>query len=134
MSELLSRVRPCATFDVSVAITRMNELVEHLEVELSSAHPNQQHLFFGHLGDGNLHLISGPYANHADLEHAENLVYRCIGAFEGSISAEHGIGVVKRDFMHFSRTPAEVSLMRRLKAMLDPQGILNPGRVFAADK
>lgn len=130
VSELLALAKPCAAFDVSVAITRMDEMVQRLEETLRSAYPQQQHLFFGHLGDGNLHLISGPYPDPADLEHAEELVYSCVGAFEGSISAEHGIGVVKRDFMHHSRGAAEIELMRKLKTLLDPKGILNPGRVF----
>lgn len=128
--ELLSLAKPCAAFDVSVAITRMDELVHELEARLRGAFPLQQHLFFGHLGDGNLHLISGPYAEPALLERAEELVYACVGTFGGSISAEHGIGTVKRDFLHHSRSAAEVELMRRLKDLLDPRAILNPGRVF----
>lgn len=130
VSELLALTKPCAAFDVSVAITRMDELVEKLETELREAFPDRQHLFFGHLGDGNLHLISGPYPGHDQLLQAEELVYQCVGDFDGSISAEHGIGTVKRAFMHHSRGEAEVELMRRLKGLLDPNGILNPGRVF----
>lgn len=130
VSELLALARPCAAFDVSVAIVRMDELVRTLEDQLRRAFPAQQHLFFGHLGDGNLHLISGPYPDPEQLEIAEEMVYGCVGKFRGSISAEHGIGVVKRSFLHHSRADAEVALMRRLKEMLDPQGILNPGRVF----
>ena len=132
VGELLTQAKPCAAFDVSVAITRMDELVHRLEEQLHGAYPGQQHLFFGHLGDGNLHLISGPYPNPGDLERAEELVYSFVGAFGGSISAEHGIGVVKRDFMHHSRGAAEIALMRQLKSLLDPKGILNPGRVFGA--
>lgn len=130
VSELLAQIKPCAAFDVSVAITRMDELVQHLEEDLRKAFPHLQHLFFGHLGDGNLHLISGPYPAPNDLEHAEALVYGCVGTFGGSISAEHGIGIVKRDFLHHSRSPAEIDLMRKLKHLFDPKAILNPGRVF----
>lgn len=130
VGELLALLKPCAAFDVSVAITSMNALVQRLEDALRREFPEQRHLFFGHLGDGNLHLVSGPYADPQHLENAEELVYSHGGAFQGSISAEHGIGVVKRDFMHHSRGAAEIELMRRIKGMLDPKGILNPGRVF----
>lgn len=130
VSELLATFKPCAAFDVSVAITRMDELVQQLQDKLHQEFPAQKHLFFGHLGDGNLHLVSGPHPDAAQLERAEEIVYSCVGAFGGSISAEHGIGVIKRDFLHHSRSKAEVVLMRQLKEMLDPKGILNPGRVF----
>jgi FAD/FMN-containing dehydrogenase len=105
-------------------------LVEELRGRLKQAYPQQQHLFFGHLGDGNLHLISGPFHDAHDLEHAEAMVYECVGRFEGSISAEHGVGTLKRDFLHHSRRPAEIEYMRALKRLFDPCGILNPGRVF----
>jgi FAD/FMN-containing dehydrogenase len=132
VSELLAIVKPCAAFDVSVALPRMDALVSRLRELLSRAFAQQQHLFFGHLGDGNLHLISGPFADSRQLEQAEELVYATVGEFGGSISAEHGIGMAKRSFLHHSRHAGEIELMRKLKHLLDPQAILNPGRIFAA--
>lgn len=131
VSELLSLCKPCAAFDVSVATPRMDDLVGDLRARLGELFPQQRHLFFGHLGDGNLHLICGPFASDADLERAESLVYEAVERFDGSISAEHGVGAVKRPFLHHSRSDEEIALMRRLKAMLDPHRILNAGRVFA---
>jgi FAD/FMN-containing dehydrogenase len=130
VSELLSVCKPLAAFDVSVATTRMDELVTQLRACLTQAFPSQQHLFFGHLGDGNLHLISGNFAGHDDVVRAEEMVYAIVGEFQGSISAEHGIGTVKRPFLHHSRTPEELRLMQQLKGWLDPRNILNPGRVL----
>lgn len=131
VSELLSIVKPCATFDVSVAIPKMNELVNHLRETLNRQYPLQQHLFFGHLGDGNLHLISGPFSVPGDLEAVEKLVYGCVEQFEGSISAEHGIGTAKREFLPCSRSAAQIDVMRKLKQVLDPLQILNRGRIFS---
>ena len=129
MTELLPRLRPFAAFDVSVALPLMEGFVAGLRAELEERWPGARHLFFGHLGDDNLHLLSGPHADPAQLEAVEDAVYRAVGAVRGSISAEHGIGVVKKPFLHHSRDAAQLALMRRLKAMLDPAGILNPGRV-----
>lgn len=132
ISELLAHLKPCAAFDVSVALPQMDALVGQLRQMLTARFPSQRHLFFGHLGDGNLHLVSGPFNAPDDLEAAEQLVYRTVGEFGGSISAEHGVGVVKRHFLHHSRSEEEVSLMRSLKQMIDPGQILNRNRVFAA--
>jgi FAD/FMN-containing dehydrogenase len=131
VSELLAQCKPCAAFDVSVAVQRMDELVAELRTRLGGAYPGQQHLFFGHLGDGNLHLISGPFRHQEQLEHAEELVYATVGRFQGSISAEHGIGTVKRPFLHHCRSAAEIRVMQQMKATLDPHSILNRGRIFA---
>ncbi|RUR70436.1 FAD-binding protein [Variovorax guangxiensis] len=130
VSELLSQCKPCAAFDVSVPIERMDALVQDLRTRLEASFPTQSHLFFGHLGDGNLHLISGPFESEQALVDAEAAVYAAVGRFHGSISAEHGIGVVKRPFLHHSRSSAELQLMRQLKGLLDPKGILNAGRIF----
>lgn len=132
VSELLSLAKPCATFDVSVSTPTMEAVVDELRESLSRRHPGKQHLFFGHLGDGNLHLISGPYPDRRELEDVEDLVYRCIGTHRGSISAEHGIGIVKKSHLHNSRSTEEIALMTRLKQLLDPQLILNRGRVLDA--
>lgn len=132
ISELLSHLRPCAAFDVSVAVPKMDDLVCQLRSLLEQKYPTQQHLFFGHLGDGNLHLISGPIPDATQLEALEELVYRAVGLANGSISAEHGIGVVKKPFLHHSRDAAELHVMRQLKQLLDPGQILNPGRVVDA--
>jgi FAD/FMN-containing dehydrogenase len=87
-------------------------------------------VFFGHVADSNLHLAVN-MADQAMPVHAiDEVVYGAIGEWEGSISAEHGIGTTKRAFLHHSRTGEEIALMRLLKATLDPNGILNPGKVL----
>ena len=85
----------------------------------------------GHLGDGNLHLVAK--AGDRDpqpREEIEDIVYGLVGELGGSVSAEHGIGLLKRRHLAQSRNPTEIALMRQLKRSLDPKGLLNPGRVF----
>jgi len=130
IGELLGRLKPFAAFDVGIPMPVMDAFVKSVGDELEGVFPNQRHLFFGHIGDGNLHVLSGPHASPDSLHAVEEIVYAATGRAGGSISAEHGIGVVKKEFLHFSRSPEELSLMQSLKAMLDPQGILNSGRVL----
>ncbi|PQV54614.1 FAD/FMN-containing dehydrogenase [Paraburkholderia sp. BL21I4N1] len=133
VGELLSRLKPHAAFDVGLPMIEMDGFVTAIKQALTSRFPEQTHLFFGHLGDGNLHLLSGPYANAADMHKVETLVYEQVQKANGCISAEHGIGVVKQEFLHLSRSTAETDLMRKLKTLLDPCGILNDARVIAPD-
>jgi FAD/FMN-containing dehydrogenase len=86
---------------------------------------------FGHLGDGNLHLcVQLPEADYERLRPlVEDAVYQPLAPFRGSVSAEHGIGLEKKPYLGISRAPAELALMRSLKATLDPKNILNPGKV-----
>ena len=83
---------------------------------------------FGHLGDQNIHLIVGHGT--AGREVAEAAVYHALEGRAGSMSAEHGVGLAKRDWLHVSRSPTEIALMQQLKVCLDPKGILNPGRII----
>ena len=87
---------------------------------------------FGHLGDGNLHIVVGVGRNdqQASHEEIERAVYEPLQALGGSVSAEHGIGLEKRAWLHLSRSPAEIEAMRRLKQAFDPSGIFNPGKVL----
>jgi FAD/FMN-containing dehydrogenase len=86
---------------------------------------------FGHMADGNLHIVVAAGDDAAMRAQVEDIVYRPLAAIGGSVSAEHGIGLEKRAYLPLSRTPAEISTMRLLKRALDPKGILNPGKVFA---
>jgi FAD/FMN-containing dehydrogenase len=130
IGELLGRLKPFAAFDVGIPMPAMDAFVESVGAELERLFPNQRHLFFGHIGDGNLHVLSGPHDSPTSLHEVEKVVCAATGRAGGSISAEHGIGVVKKDFLHFSRSREELDLMRTIKSMLDPRGILNVGRVF----
>ena len=84
----------------------------------------------GHAGDGNLHVT----VHHDDTpdkhDEMERLLYGMTREFDGSVSAEHGIGILKRPYLKLSRTEAELETMRMLKRALDPHNILNPGRIF----
>ena len=86
---------------------------------------------FGHIGDSNLHITASVgYADVAVEHRIDDIVYATVAEYAGSVSAEHGIGTIKSPYLHHSRTDAEIAVMRRLKAALDPNNILNPGKVL----
>jgi FAD/FMN-containing dehydrogenase len=87
---------------------------------------------FGHLADGNLHIVvaAGEVRHEATFEAVERCVYEPLRSIAGSISAEHGIGLERKDYLEISRSPAQIATMRALKTALDPRGILNPGKIF----
>jgi FAD/FMN-containing dehydrogenase len=117
-------------FDVSLAIDRMEEYADTLDARVKAIDPQAFTIVMGHVGDGNLH--PSVYHEHTPDKHDEfeKLVYDITGEFGGSISAEHGIGILKRPYLKMSRTEAEIETMRTLKRALDPKNILNPGRIF----
>ncbi len=120
-------------FDVSLPIDEMEAYTRGLATELDSVLASHHLWIFGHLGDGNLH-VAVQVAN-ADFNTARPLVeaavYRPLAAFQGSVSAEHGIGLEKKPWLPVSRSDAEITVMRSLKGALDPAGILNPGKIFS---
>ena len=121
---------PAVVFDVSLPIAKMQAYVEETRAALAARWPIARLVVFGHLGDGNLHLIAG--VGDAEARHeVEEIVYGLLRSRNGSVSAEHGIGLSKRAYLAHSRSPAEIALMRRLKSALDPRNVLNPGKVLA---
>ena len=129
---LFGALTPSCTFDVSMPIAAMDDYVLKLT---AAAHAewgaDTRVVVFGHLGDGNLHILVAPRPWSAEAPHkVETLVYEPLRALGGSISAEHGIGLEKRAWLNVSRTPEEIALMHTLKAALDPLGLLNPGKVL----
>ncbi len=122
--------------DISVPASRMAEFVETTNAALQAAFPGVEHVIFGHLGDGNLHynVARGTAYSEESLlaRQAEihGLVHDRVHAFGGSISAEHGVGQLKRDYLPRYKDPVELALMHRIKAALDPQGLMNPGKVL----
>src|SRR6201996_7696139 len=118
-------------FDISLAIDRMEAFAEVVNRELKAKIDKDAYaIVFGHAGDGNLH-VNAKYPPGTDRnEEITKLVYGITGDFAGSISAEHGIGILKRPYLKLSRTEEEIETMRTLKRALDPHHILNPGRIF----
>src|SRR5690606_28893224 len=116
--------------DIAIPVARMDEFVQQMNEQLQQRYPQTNHLFFGHLGDDNLHLLTGPYADPTELHHVEPSVYAATEEYRGSISAEHGVGVVKKPFLHHSRTADELAIMKQLKDLFDPKGVLNRGRIL----
>ncbi|HEX7348091.1 MAG TPA: FAD-binding oxidoreductase [Rhodanobacteraceae bacterium] len=125
--------------DVSIPVSRMAEFVTGTNAALDAAFPGIVHVIFGHLGDGNLHynVACGPGWGEAQLlaqqEAVYGLVHARVHAVGGSISAEHGIGQLKRDALPHFKGAVEMALMHSIKAALDPQGIMNPGKVLQGE-
>ncbi|MGH8234892.1 MAG: FAD-binding oxidoreductase [Rhodanobacteraceae bacterium] len=124
--------------DVSLPVSRMAAFVEDTNRALQQAFPGIRHVIFGHLGDGNLHYNvahGGDWTDDALLARQDavfELVHDSVHAMGGSISAEHGLGQLKREALVRYKDPVELAMMRSIKHALDPQGIMNPGKVLAA--
>lgn len=121
-------------FDVSLPIGQIDAFAAACRQRLAARWPSgpaSHAAFFGHIGDSNLHIcVSVPYGPGEGMHDVDEVVYDTVRDFAGSVSAEHGIGLLKRAYLGHSREPAEIEVMRRLKAALDPKGILNPGKVI----
>ncbi|SMH36529.1 FAD-binding oxidoreductase [Mesorhizobium australicum] len=112
--------------DLSVPIHHVEAVLAASQAAVRRIDPDTEFIVFGHLGDGNLHyVIRTPKAREAMVA-----VYALVAESGGSIAAEHGIGIDKKPWLHLSRSAAEINTMRRLKAALDPNAILNRGRIF----
>ena len=135
ISETISRWTPYKN-DISTLISLVPDFLAEVEAVVSANYPEFEIVWFGHIGDGNVHLnVLKP----DDLPMAEfqqrcgevsKWVFEIVQRYGGSISAEHGVGLLKKDYLHYSRSETELAIMRQIKLAFDPAGIMNPGKVF----
>ncbi|MGE4131663.1 MAG: FAD-binding oxidoreductase [Bdellovibrionales bacterium] len=122
--------------DISVRISKVPEFLSEMDGILRQQYPQFEAVWFGHIGDGNLHInILKPKDMSKDdflkeCHRVDKVMFEMIERFGGSVSAEHGVGLTKKPYLHHSRSPAEIEIMRGIKKVFDPDGILNPGKVF----
>ena len=122
--------------DLSVVVSALPEFLAAADLLVAESYPGWEVLWYGHIGDGNLHLnVLGPESVPREefLAHCDRMTERIsalVERFGGSVSAEHGVGLLKRTVLHHSRSAAEIELMRGIKKVFDPNGILNPGKIF----
>jgi len=123
------RFRQSFGFDVSLNIEDMEDYVEGIRQQLKDSLPSAELFALGHIGDGNIHLLVANIEE-SDLAKVGEIIYQPLRKLNGSVSAEHGIGLEKKAYLSITRSPAEIDLMRQMKKMMDPHGIMNPGKVF----
>lgn len=121
---------PHVKFDVSIPTADIGRFVESTANAIRARWSNAKTVTFGHIGDSNIHFEVKVGEGAQPDKEISQIVYDGVRKWNGSISAEHGIGLLKRAYLGYSRSPAEIQLMQKLKRMLDPLGIMNPGKVF----
>lgn len=137
ISETISHWTPYKN-DISVTVGKVPAFLKEIDAIVGEHYPDFEIVWFGHIGDGNLHLnILKPDAMDKDeffgkCATVNKWVFETVQKYNGSISAEHGVGMTKRDYLEYSRSPAEIEYMKAVKAVFDPNGIMNPGKIFAA--
>jgi FAD/FMN-containing dehydrogenase len=135
ISESLAKYSPYKN-DISVAISKVPAFMQDLDLILSKAYPTWEVVWFGHIGDGNLHInILRPDGMSKEefvkeCRKVDQMVFDAVKKQGGSISAEHGVGLTKKSFLGYSRSAAEIELMKGIKKVFDPDGIMNPGKVI----
>jgi len=136
ISETISHWVPYKN-DISVTISKVPAFLREIDAIVSERYPAFDVLWYGHIGDGNLHLnILKPEDMDKDEFFAKcalvnTQVFETVQKYNGSISAEHGVGMVKRDYLEYSRSPVEIEYMKAMKAVFDPNGVMNPGKIFS---
>lgn len=137
ITEALARYKPYKN-DISVRVSAMPAFLAETQALLAQQYPQFEVVWFGHIGDGNLHInVLKPdgmdnEAFVAQCEHVTELLAGALRRHAGSISAEHGIGLVKKPYLSSTRSAAEIAIMKGIKRVLDPNGVMNPGKVFDA--
>lgn len=122
--------------DVSVRISKVPEFLRDVDGLIKREYPEFEVVWFGHIGDGNLHInILKPDSMESSAfvkscKRLDEMMFAMIEKHGGSISAEHGVGLTKKHFLHHTRSPAEIALMKQLKSVFDPDHIMNPGKIF----
>ncbi|UYL07296.1 FAD-binding oxidoreductase [Bdellovibrio sp. SKB1291214] len=135
ISESLAKYSPYKN-DISVAISKVPPFMADLEKVLASAYPDWEVVWFGHIGDGNLHInILRPQGMSKEefvqeCRKVDVMVFDAVKKYQGSISAEHGVGLTKKSFLNYTRSSAEIELMKGIKKVFDPDNIMNPGKVI----
>lgn len=123
--------------DISLPIAELEKFIDEMYASFAKRHSNLEIYLFGHIGDGNLHVNTMKpkemdQKTFLDLCHqADKDLFDLVRKYHGSVSAEHGIGLLKKDALHFSRSPEELRLMKELKKLFDPAGLLNPGKILS---
>lgn len=122
--------------DISVTVAKVPDFLQAVSIVIKQDYPDFEVVWYGHIGDGNLHLniLKPEKISMATFQqHCQQLskqVMEVVKQFSGSISAEHGVGLLKKDFLRYSRSPEEIDYMRQIKQVFDPQGIMNPGKLL----
>lgn len=122
--------------DIAVRVSQVPAFLERIDALIANVYPDFEIVWFGHIGDGNLHLnILKPEdwpvdKFKAECETVSEQVLALVREFSGSISAEHGVGLLKKNQLHFTRSAEEIAAMRAIKQVFDPEGIMNPGKIF----
>lgn len=135
ISETISKFVPYKN-DISVKVSKVPKFLQEVDSLVTSSYPDFEIIWFGHIGDGNVHLnILKPDALAAEEFFEEcakvsDLVFEIVEKHGGSISAEHGVGLLKKPFLHYSRSVAEIAYMKAIKKIFDPENIMNPGKLF----
>ncbi|MBT2340117.1 MULTISPECIES: FAD-binding oxidoreductase [Pseudomonas] len=136
ISETISHWTPYKN-DISVTVSKVPDFLKEIDAIVGQHYPDFEVVWHGHIGDGNLHLnILKPENLDKDAFFAKcatvnKWVFEIVEKYNGSISAEHGVGMTKRDYLAYSRSPVEIEYMKAVKAVFDPNGIMNPGKIFA---
>lgn len=133
VSEAVLHLRPFLSYDVSMPVGAMEAFTEEIIERAARDWPAAKIGLFGHIGDGNLHLVTDIDVEGTPRPVVDRFVYEATRAAKGSISAEHGIGFQKRAWLGYTRSAHEIELMRTIKRGLDPENLLSPGRIFPPD-
>ena len=130
-AEFMTKLGPHCAYDIGLPVKRMDEFADACRARLIAEMPEALSVYYGHIGDGNLHIVALDRAvTEQPMDRISGIVYNTVRDFGGTVSAEHGIGLLKKRYLPYTRSAEELALMARIKAALDPAGLLNPGKVI----